>query len=222
MIGASGPRACRISSIVLCYDSPARVSAAAAAVPFLMYMIPGLRQSPRNPNQGHENTCEPLRHLCFFPSCPPVLRNYFRPGSNQPVFSSQEQASSTSASRMHARPIVRTRLSWIMPRPYHAFFSKLYESAFRMEERMERIDDTMIGSVRKKNIGGAVSSKRDGGGCIGVVVVVVKEVVGKKGAAGFTACPSSSMGSCWRASPEGDAHRDFTRAGRGWYLASGQ
>lgn len=190
-----------------------------------MYMIPGLRQSPRNPNQGHENTCEPLRHLCFFPSWPPVLRNYFRPGSNQPVFSSQEQASSTSASRMHARPIVRTRLSWIMPRPYHAFFfSKLYESAFRIEERKNgtnRRQHDWI-SQEKKNIGGAVSSERDGGGCIGVVVVVVKEVVGKKGAAGFTACPSSSMGSCWRASPEGDAHRDFTRAGRGWYLASGQ
>lgn len=158
----------------------------------------------------------------FLSDLPPVLSNYFRPGCNQPVFSSQEHPSSTtSASCVHASPIARTRLSPIMPLSYHAFFLKLYESAFRMDgkkERIKRIDDANFGPVRKT---------LEWWPCLSATLVVASEgwwwkEVWKKGLVGFTVCPSSKMGSCWRASPEGDAHRDFTRAGRGWYLASGQ
>lgn len=160
----------------------------------------------------------------FLSDLPPVLSNYFRPGCNQSVLSSQEEhpSSTTSASCVSARTITRTWLSRITPLPHHAFFFlKLYEPAFRMERR-KGLDEstTPILDQSEKTL--------EGWPRLSATEVVASDEewwlneVAKKGVVGFTACPSSRMGSCWRASPEGDAHRDFTRAGRGRYLVPGQ
>lgn len=220
MTGASGLGAFRISRIVLFYDSSARHLPPRPSSRFLLYMIPGLQQSPRSPNKRPRKIpASPPVTLCFFPTCPPVFRNYPRAGCNQPIFSPHggHAGSTTPTSRVHARPDGTDTC----PCQILCFFDTaricIYDG---WKERLERIDDTKWIS-QKKYRRGRPRPSTDSGGCIGGVVA---EVGGRRWwcVAGFTSCPSSRWEAVGEPGPVGDAHRDFTRAGRGWNSGPGQ